>query len=125
MGKALTTRALADRLADLETTDRRGLCELWSETFQKPAPKGWSQAMLRRALATELQGKVLGTLTNTELKELSRFAPKAASVSPEGEDGRGHGAHRGRRTVPAPTPGTRLIRTWHGKTYGVTVLEGG
>lgn len=81
--------------------------------------------MLRRALATELQGKVLGTLTKSELKQLSRFAASAASLSPEGEDGCVHeAARRRRRTVPAPTPGTRLIRTWHGKTYEVTVLEG-
>ena len=77
--------------------------------------------MLRRALATELQGKVFGTLTRADRHQLEGALPGAPKL-PCTEA-------RSRVQKPSPAiklnPGTRLVREWHGRTYEVVLLEGG
>lgn len=77
--------------------------------------------MLRRTLAAALQGRALGTLTKRERQQLEAVMLDLPERS---------GTKQASRTrTPSPavrlTPGTRLVREWHGRTYEVVLLEGG
>ena len=79
------------RVADLETMDRAALIAAWTELFGTPAPKGLSQAFLRRFLATEIQTRRLGGLpasgpeaSLTRRRQRRRRPPAARRSSPAG-----------------------------------------
>jgi hypothetical protein len=121
MAKALTKAALKTVLERLASADREELIRLSTETFDRPVPKGWSRPMLRRVLAAELQGRTLGTLTKAERHQLEAALP-GVPTAPLAEEG-----SQVRTLSPAVklTPGTRLVREWHGKTFEVVLLQGG
>jgi hypothetical protein len=92
-------------LAALATMSPAQLRQRWAEVSKKPLPR-ISPAMLRLALAYELQAKVLGGLSRASQQRLEQAA--AAKT----------------RTRSA-TPGMRLVREWQGKVHIVTVSEDG
>jgi hypothetical protein len=92
-------------LAALATMSPAQLRQRWAEVSKKPLPR-ISPAMLRLALAYELQAKVLGGLSRASQQRLEQAA--AAKT----------------RTRSA-TPGMRLVREWQGKVHIVTVGEDG
>ena len=94
---------------------RPALEALWEVTFKRPlSPK------MRRPLAAQLlrfhqQESAHGALSYEVEAYLASLLPKARG--------------RGPQTPPVPLrrlkPGTRLLRTWRGQTYTVTVADPG
>lgn len=77
--------------------------------------------MLRRAIATERQSQILGSLTKGELRTLTSSLPQRQDDQAiEGDSSR-----PGKQAPANLKPGTRLVREWQGRTYEVLVLEGG
>jgi hypothetical protein len=99
-----------DGLVDL---DRPALLELWQEHFDHPPPAYCKSEFLVRAIAWESQGQVQGGLAPALVRLLHRIAKGEASSS------------SGNTATRKIKPGTRLIRTWHGQTHDVEVLDNG
>ena len=97
------------QIDDLETMDRAALLAAWSDHFEAPAPKGVSQAFLRRFLAFEIQAQRSGGLSR-------RLAAALLRPADEGQP---------KTSSPALKPGGRLLREWNGVTHVVDVADGG
>lgn len=96
---------LDEELAALATMSSAQLRDKWSSVTGRVIPKV-SPAMLRLALAWELQAKVHGGLSRKTQQKLDQLAA-ARTVT--------HDAR----------PGTRLVREWNGKLHVVTVEDDG
>ena len=93
---------LDDHLAALGTMQRVRLKQEWERVHKEPAPN-LSADLLRLGIAYRLQEKVRGDLSRAAVIQL--------------QDGRG-----GR---PAIKPGTRFVRSWHGRTVSVEAQKEG
>jgi len=97
------------RLADLPPEDLKAE---WVRRFGAPAP-ALSLDLLRLGIGYKLQEQWLGGMSRATRSLLRQVAV------PAGESGAG-------RPLPRKlTPGTRLVRDWHGVGHTVTVLEDG
>ncbi len=108
------TKNLADELAELRGLDSTALKQRWRVLYRAAAPVRIGQALLLQAVAYRLQERVLGGLKSSTRRLLERTA----------EDNR----HRRTPTEAPPTkvtPGSVLIREWHGVSHRVTVLADG
>ena len=92
-------------LAALATMSPAQLRERWGEVSKKPLPR-LSPAMLRLALAYELQAKVLGGLSRAAQQRLDQAAAAKTQTR-------------------SASPGMRLVREWQGKVHIVTIGENG
>lgn len=101
---------LSTALADIASMDRAALSDLWHDLIGGPPPKNLSLPFLRRALAFEMQCRVLGGPKVGTIADLQRIAV-----------GRSARASTGARLQP----GTRLVREWQGRTWTVEVIDGG
>lgn len=99
---------LNERIADLKQIQSEALKVEWERLFGTAAPK-LSPTLLRLGLAWQLQASALGGHSR-EVQRLLRTTDKEAATRPAS-----------RRL----TPGTRLVRDWHGEGHTVTVLESG
>ena len=84
----------------------------WARRFDAPAPN-LSPELLRLGIGYKLQELRLGGLSRGTRSLLREFAARAGE---------------GSSTKPLPrklTPGTRLVRDWHGVGHTVIVLDGG
>lgn len=97
----MQTIDLDTELAALAAMTGRELRERWTKLTAKPAPKA-SPALLRLALAWELQARVYGGLSATTEQRLARAA---AQHQPRGK----------------PAPRQRLVREWRGALHTVTI----
>lgn len=95
--------ALEEELAALETMSSAQLRSRWTSLTARPVPL-ISPAMLRLALAWELQVKVHGGLPRRTLQRLDQFAAAKTET------------HELRS-------GMRLVREWNGVLHVVTVDE--
>ena len=91
---------------EIEAMDRAALIAAWVRLFDRPVPKGLSQAFLQRIIAFVVQSRRMGGLPKGFLKRLDRLV----------EDGPPAGG---------PAPGGRLLREWNGVTHVVDVVDGG
>jgi len=102
-------RALTEQFDQLVGMSAGELAREWERVYRAPAP-GLSADLLRLGIAWRLQERRLGGLSRD-----ARAALRKAAA--------------GRKTVPKLrrklTPGTRLVRDWHGNGHTVTVLEKG
>lgn len=98
---------------DLPKLDRPALAVAWQQAFDRPLPPRLYKNTVVMLLGYRLQELALGGLSPETRRHL-------ASLLPKSRGGRG-GAAPPRRLKP----GTRLQRTWQGRTYSVTVLEAG
>jgi Protein of unknown function (DUF2924) len=97
------------RLADLSSEDLKAE---WARRYGAPAP-GLSPDLLRLGLGYRLQEQKLGGVSRSTRTLLRRVAVKA-----------GEGDHD--KPIPRKlTPGTRLVRDWHGVGHTVIVLQDG
>lgn len=106
-------RAKQLRLADLPELSQAVVKEEWARRIGAPAPN-ISTDLLRFGLGYELQKRRFGGVSRESQMLLRQYAKGG---SPELE-----------ATTSAPrklTPGTRLVRDWHGEGHTVTVLEKG
>lgn len=92
-------------LAALVTMSPAQLRERWAEVSKKPLPR-LSPAMLRLAIAYELQAKVLGGLSRAAQQRLDQAAAAKTQTR-------------------SASPGMRLVREWQGKVHIVTIGENG
>jgi hypothetical protein len=88
------------------------LIALWIEHYHNPPPKPVSRKLLIRAIAYALQVKRYGGLPRGVQKELLRIAREGPKISPSTP----------RRIL---SPGTRLLRDWHGRSHCVEVTDSG
>lgn len=99
--KPIQQSSIAQAVADLDELDVIALRERWSELTGTPAPKV-RQAILRLALAWELQASALGGHSPSTRRQL--------------------GAINAGKPLPVElAAGTRLVREWNGVLYTVTV----
>lgn len=133
--------ALSDQLAALEPMSPEQLRTEWRRVYQAPPSSRLTPDLLRRGIAYRLQERIHGGLPNHIARELDRLAKRkladmaaaaavAAASAASGEGaGTGAGARGGvaarRVDEPRLRPGTRLVRSWQGRTYSVLVTEHG
>lgn len=96
---------LSDELAALETLSLAQLREKWAALLNTPVPR-ISAALLRLALAWEMQALVHGGLSRRTTQRLDQLAA-------------------GKTTTRSALPGTRLMREWNGQMHVVTVDDSG
>jgi Protein of unknown function (DUF2924) len=108
------TKNLADELAELRGLDATTLRQRWRVLYRTEAPVRIGHALLLQAVAYRLQERVLGGLKPSTRRLLERTAEDNVDRRPPTE-------------APATrvTPGTVLIREWHGTSHRVTVLADG
>ena len=101
-------------LAKLDQLSPAELSIEWARRFGAPAPN-MSSDLLRLGLGYKLQEQGRGGLSR-EARSILRQVGRAAET----------GVGEGRQSMPRKlTPGTRLVRDWHGVGHTVTVLEQG
>lgn len=97
---------LLRQIDELQRMDLEALKRRYREVVGE-APRTDSVPVLRTALAWRIQEKALGGFTEAETKQLDKVA----------------GAVKRKKTELLP--GTRLVRTWHGKDYVAVARDGG
>lgn len=85
----------------------------WRDTFRRPPPPV-SPDMLARTIAYRIQERAHGGLSRSMVKEISRLSRRVART----------GSAADANDLFLKT-GTRLVRSWRGKTQSVLVCEGG
>ena len=109
-------KGVADGLAAIPGLPRAALIERWTEAHGRPPPKGISRRLLEHAAAYHLQTRALGGLKPAVRRKLRR--PVGS-----GRDG----APALSRPGPKKTllPGSRLVRSWNGRSHTVEVTDSG
>lgn len=105
--------SLEAQLRDLAAMSPAQLRSAWRETFRQPPPD-ISPELMARAIAWRLQERRHGGLPASVRREVARLTERLRKGS----------------AVVAPheislKPGTRLVRSWHGRTVNVLVTESG
>lgn len=104
---------LAERLAVLPTLGVSQLRLEWQRLYRSEPPRV-SRDIIMRAIAYRLQEIAFGGLSKATQRRLGDFADESGadeqSVIPVSQK---------------PTPGSRLVREWHGRTYTVLVTDDG
>jgi hypothetical protein len=112
-GRALPPRSaggnLAREIAGLSALDATALKQLWGTLGGAAPPPELNRPLLIRALAYRMQERALGGLSPATRRVLLEFADDAVAARPARPSG--------------PSPGTVLVREWHGTSHRVTVLE--
>lgn len=97
---------LLRQIDELQRMDLEALKRRYREVVGE-APRTNSVPVLKTALAWRIQEKALGGFTEAENKQLDKAA----------------GTVKRKRTELLP--GTRIVRTWHGKDYVAVARDGG
>jgi len=108
------TSSLTDELAELRRLDPTALKQRWRVLYRTEAPVHIGRALLLQAAAYRLQERVLGGLKSSTRRLLERAAEDNVDRRPATE-----------APATSVTPGTVLIREWHGVSHRVTVLGDG
>jgi hypothetical protein len=104
--------AQIEALQEMSVHDLRSL---WEKVFGYQAPATAKSTFLRRAIAWKIQVKAHGGVKPETHKLLLRIAKDPSlAKSPKVSD-----------AVPEIKPGTRLLRSWDGKTHEVIVTPQG
>lgn len=99
------TQTAIDRLVTLSPADLRAE---WRRVYRAQPPR-FPPDLLRRGIAYRLREQVLGGLSKKTIRELERIAGLAGKPTKSG----------------TLKPGTRLVRSWHGVTHTVLVIDEG
>ena len=97
--------SVEEQVAALATLSSVSLRERWVRLTARPVPR-ISPAMLRLALAWEIQARAYGGLSRETRRTLDQLAAAKTRTSPV-------------------TPGMRLVREWAGKVHVVIVGDDG
>jgi hypothetical protein len=105
---------VTEKLSSIIDLSRADLVERWTIAHGRPPPKAISRRRLEYSAAYQLQVKAFGGLNPAVRRKLRRKMPSddktvATSVP---------------RKPVRLSPGTRLVREWHGHTHIVEVVEG-
>jgi hypothetical protein len=96
----------------LNDLDRKALAVVWQRAFGRPLPPRLYRAMVLLLLSYRLQELQFGGLSPAAERYLASLLPRSD----------------GKPQRPAPRrlrAGARLLRTWQGRTYAVTVTDSG
>jgi len=107
--------ALEKRLAEIPQLDLEALRDTWADIYGRPPPKFMSRRLLELAAAYDAQAKVYGGLKPAVRRKLLQAAARPASPTEVPR----------RKPRNALTPGSRLVREWHGRSHTVEVMERG
>ena len=99
-------------LAQIAELDPAGLAAEWARRYGAPAPN-ISPDLVRMGLAYRFREQRHGGVSRTSKTVMKRAAAAADQPS------------KPATIIRKLTPGTRLVRDWHGVGYTVTVLEEG
>jgi hypothetical protein len=91
-----------------------GLSRLWEELFNKPVPERIRKELMVRILAYRIQEQAFGGLNSKTRRRLDQIA-----------NAMGKNQNTAIAKMARSKPGTRLIRSWQGKTHTVAVEEFG
>jgi hypothetical protein len=105
-------RLSLEGVEDLSSTELR---EEWARCHGAPAPN-LSAELLRSGIAYRLQEKRHGGISR-ETKRILLHTSRTAACAP--------GVNPAKPPQRKLTPGTRLVRDWHGAGHTVTVLDEG
>ncbi len=104
---------VADEIGAIGYLSRIELVERWTTNYRRPPPKGMSRRLLEYAAAYQVQSRAYGGLRPSVRQKLSKRLGGGTEHAVAQENAK------------ALTPGTRLMREWHGRTYRVDVLDDG
>ena len=112
--KEKTPTSITRKLIELQQMSLPALQAKFEELYGFKT-NAFNAAGLRKRLAFRVQELYYGGLLESEEKELDRFveSDRKANLKPEPNQ------------KAVLLPGSRLLRTWHGKTYEVTVRKDG
>lgn len=105
---------VSERLKTLPGMSKTALSQLWEELFNKPVPERIRKELMMRILAYRIQEQAFGGLSPKIRRRLDQIAG-ALGKSPNAAIA----------NMARSKPGTRLIRSWQGKTHTVTIEESG
>jgi len=108
------SRNLTDELAELRELDLVALKRRWRVLYRTEAPTRIGRALLLQAVAYRLQERAVGGVKPSTRRLLERVAEDNVRRRPPTET-----------LTTRVTPGTVLIREWHGVSHRVTVLADG
>jgi hypothetical protein len=114
LARFLTQAEFEREIARLCDLPRPALCERWQRLTRTAPPKGISTALLRRALAYELQARRWQGLRQATRKRLLQTQTDKAAATTKAQP-----------ATALPRSGDRLVREWNGRTYVVEVAEDG
>ena len=109
-------KTLEQRLAQIPSLDMPALRSAWAGMFGREPPRGLSRRLLELAVAYDMQAKVYGGLSPAIRRKLMRLG--ARKEDPKSKTPSHH------RPVPT-SPGSRLVREWHGQLHTVEVTDHG
>lgn len=104
--------SIEDRLTAISRMTVDSLRSEWRRVFNDPPPSGYTPDLLRLGLAYNIQNRTYGSLPT----HIARIIERQARMPVE------------RNSTPfaaALTPGTRLVRDWHGESHHVLVTDTG
>jgi hypothetical protein len=105
---------LEKQLAAIPKLDDSALGAGWTALFGRPPPPGLSRRLLELAAAHHAQAKVYGGLRPSIRRKLINAARQRAAASDRNSE---------QKQRTGLTPGTRLVRAWHGRTHMVEATE--
>jgi hypothetical protein len=105
--------SVEQQIATLEGMSPSELRNRWRETFRTPSPSV-SPGVLSRAIAYRVQERAHGGLPRSAAKEIERLTRRLERT----------GSVVDIREINLKT-GTRLVRSWRGKTWNVLVCDDG
>jgi hypothetical protein len=105
---------ISERLKTLPRMSKIGLSHLWEELFNKPVPERIRKELMVRILAYRIQEQAFGGLNFKTRRRLDQIA-----------NAMGKNQNTAIANIARSKPGTRLIRSWQGKTHTVTIEESG
>jgi hypothetical protein len=111
-----TPDSLDAALAGITQADTKALHAEWRRLYRGPPPATLSRDLLLRGIAFKLQEAALGGLPPAAKRKLAAWTQQAADQQ-----------RSGHHTAPAIRlkSGATLLRSWHGRTHTVQVLEEG
>ena len=116
MRNRLDKDAVEANLTAIPDLARAELVDVWTAAYGLPPPKGISRRLLEFAAADHIQAKALGGLKPAIRRKLLLLANTSRS---------GGASIEKTPKTKVLSPGSRLVREWHGKTYTVEVLDRG
>jgi hypothetical protein len=108
------SQSVTDELSELCRLDLVALKQRWQVLYRTKAPAHIGRALLLYAVAYRLQERALGGLRSSTRRLLERAAEDHVDRRSPTEE-----------AAARVTPGTVLIREWHGVSHRVTVLRDG
>jgi len=107
---------VAEELSAIPDMSRADLAARWQTAHRSAPPKGISRRLLEYSASYQIQVKAFGGLKPALKRKLKGYAPTKEKTS---------ASTAVPRKSNALSPGTRLVRDWHGATYTVEVTDSG